>query len=92
MPNSSSRDVELDPLLLERLTLTVQRLRIRMERHSVRRVRLRTTYHAVQRRSSSSGVQMDQQMNVLEGLLRAWMPRLLNPPDFAVVSDLSTIN
>lgn len=91
-PDRSSGDAELSPLLSERVTLTVRRLRFEMERCSVRQSRQRSASINVQHARASSAASMDQQVNVLEGLLRAWMPHVLSQPNFAVVADSSVRN
>lgn len=91
-PDRSSGDAELSLLLSDRVALTVQRLRLQVERCSVRQSRQRRAAVNSQRHRMSNAAAMDQQVNVLEGLLRAWMPHILSQPDFAVAADSSVRN
>ncbi len=73
--------------LASRLNDALEQLRWRVEQQWDRQQQLQLNYRSWQRNCSSNCLAMERQLTILEGLLRAWMPRGSNDLQLSVVSE-----
>lgn len=89
--SSICADRQPDCHLSLRLEEVVTQFRLRLEQHFDQQSRMQQSYLGAQNSWSAQCVQMTRQLNVLEGLLGAWMSHRADAPRFAVVGESTDV-